>query len=200
LHTFLISFCCFVHVPNAKRTKLLSKVRISHLFGYGKSTKGYRVLMSGTNKVEESREIWSDEPRVHPNTGKLEQLQEEESPDVNENQFDNKFDADKYAENDKNDVEYAVDSIVGERRRKGGKEFLVRWQNNNLADSWEPTEALKNVEALDKWEEKHTKLARATELVSASSTSLKQVVISPQQALWQAAIAEELASLKAHGT
>ena len=45
--------------------------------------------------------------------------------------------------------EYAVEAIVGHRRKKRGLEWLVRWEGYGPQfDTWEPTSCLKNAPAV----------------------------------------------------
>lgn len=59
--------------------------------------------------------------------------------------------------------EYYVDDIVGERLKNGARQFLVRWRGYGPEeDSWEPEDALQEVDALDRWEARRLTRKRPT--------------------------------------
>ncbi|KAL0373817.1 UNVERIFIED_CONTAM: hypothetical protein Sradi_3297400 [Sesamum radiatum] len=52
---------CYVHIPNAKRSKLEQKAEMGIFLGYASMTKGYRIYNLQTNKVMISKDVALDE-------------------------------------------------------------------------------------------------------------------------------------------
>ena len=115
-----------------------NRAKKAYLVGYAQpsGTKGYLVWDPVTDKVEVSRDVIFKEdlglePKYQQDPAHLDLLDEESQED---------------------DVEYAVEAIIDERRSKvHTKEYLVKWEGYQ-EPTWESRLSLLNTTALDDWE------------------------------------------------